>query len=174
MDPLKYTFQNPMPTGKLAKWQILLREDIAESYDGWRMFFDGVANFQAVGIGTVLISETCQHYPVRGEWMTKNSKILSYLYHIHELRKRFTKTDFQHVPKIQNEFVDALATLSSLIQHLEKNFIDLIPEKIHDQLAYCAHVEEKADGKPWFHDIKEYLVKGEYPELANPTQKRTL
>ncbi|XP_049360700.1 uncharacterized protein LOC125825398 [Solanum verrucosum] len=24
MDPLKYTFQKPMPTGKLAKWQILL------------------------------------------------------------------------------------------------------------------------------------------------------
>ena len=26
MDPLKYIFQKPMPTGKLAKWQILLSE----------------------------------------------------------------------------------------------------------------------------------------------------
>ncbi|XP_070007330.1 uncharacterized protein [Nicotiana sylvestris] len=26
MDPLKYIFQNPMPTGRLSKWQILLTE----------------------------------------------------------------------------------------------------------------------------------------------------
>ncbi|XP_070021771.1 uncharacterized protein [Nicotiana sylvestris] len=110
MDPLKYIFQKPMPTSKLAKWQILLSEfdivyvtqnavkgqaladhlaenpvggeyeplktyfpneevafigeDISESYDGWRMFFDGAANFKGVGIGAVLVSETGQHYPV--------------------------------------------------------------------------------------------------------------
>ncbi|XP_070057672.1 uncharacterized protein [Nicotiana tomentosiformis] len=27
------------------------------------MFFDGAANFKGVGIGVVLVSETCQHYP---------------------------------------------------------------------------------------------------------------
>ncbi|XP_070002658.1 uncharacterized protein [Nicotiana sylvestris] len=72
-----------------------------------------------------------------------------------ELRKRFTKTVFQHVPRVQNEFSDALATLSSMIQHPNKNFIDPIPVKIYDQPAYCAHVKEETDGKPWFHDIKE-------------------
>ncbi|XP_070022573.1 uncharacterized protein [Nicotiana sylvestris] len=110
MDPLKYIFQKPMPTGKLAKWQILLSEfdniyvtqkavkgqaladhltenpfggeykplkmyfpdeevsfvgeDITEAYDGWKMFFDGAANFKGVGIGAVLVSEIGQHYPV--------------------------------------------------------------------------------------------------------------
>ncbi|XP_075087695.1 uncharacterized protein LOC142169692 [Nicotiana tabacum] len=98
-----------MPTGKLAKWQILLNEfdivhithkaikgkpladhltenpvdgdyeqlttyfpdeevlfageDIAESYLGWRMFFDGAKYFKGVGIGVVLISKSGQHYP---------------------------------------------------------------------------------------------------------------
>ncbi|XP_070002678.1 uncharacterized protein [Nicotiana sylvestris] len=61
-----------------------------------------------------------------------------------------------------------------MIQHPEKYFIDPIPVMIHDQPVYCAHVEEKADGKPWFHDIKEYLAKGEYPKLANPIQKCTI
>ncbi|XP_070018113.1 uncharacterized protein [Nicotiana sylvestris] len=46
-----------------------------------------------------------------------------------------------------------------------------IPEEIVKEPAYCAHVEEEVDGKPWFHDIKEYLVKGEYPKLANAIQK---
>ncbi|XP_070025961.1 uncharacterized protein [Nicotiana sylvestris] len=40
--------------------------------------------------------------------------------------------------------------------------------------AYCAHVEEETDEKPWFHDIKECLSKGEYPEHANHTQKHML
>ncbi|XP_070002259.1 uncharacterized protein [Nicotiana sylvestris] len=97
-----------------------------------------------------------------------------YLHYVHELRKRFTKTEFQHVPRVQNEFADALETLSSMIQHLDKNFIDHIKVKVHDQPTYCAHVKEDADGTTWFHDIKEYLAKGEYPKLANSTQKRTL
>ncbi|XP_070025385.1 uncharacterized protein [Nicotiana sylvestris] len=110
------------------------------------MFFDGEANFKEVGIGTVLVSEIGQHYPisaklrfpctnnmadyeacilglkmvidlniqeflvigdsdllihqVREEWATKKPKILPYLHHVQELRKRFTKTEFQHVPKV--------------------------------------------------------------------------
>ncbi|XP_070008167.1 uncharacterized protein [Nicotiana sylvestris] len=87
-------------------------------------------------------------HQVREEWATKNSKVLPYLHHVQELRNRFTKTEFQHVPRVQNEFVDALATLSYMIQHPDKNFIDPIPVKIHDQPAYCAHIEEEADRKP--------------------------
>ncbi|XP_070014343.1 uncharacterized protein [Nicotiana sylvestris] len=110
MDPLKYIFQKPIPTGKLAKWQILLSksdiiyvtqksvkgqaladylaensvggeyeplktyfpdeevsfvgEDITEAYDGWRMFFDGAANFRGVGIRAFLVSKMGQHYPI--------------------------------------------------------------------------------------------------------------
>ncbi|XP_070019649.1 uncharacterized protein [Nicotiana sylvestris] len=234
MDPLKYIFQKPMPTRKLAKWQILLSEfhiiyvtqkavkgqalvdhlaknpvggeyeplkmyfpdekvsfvgkDITEVYDGWRMFFDGAANFKRVSIGAVLVLETSQlhlvstklRFPysnnmeeyeayilglnmaidmnisellvicdsdflvhqVQGEWATKNSKIFPYLHHVQELRKRFTKIEFWHVPKIQNKFPDAFATLSSMIQHPEKNFIDPIPVRIHNQPAYYAHIEE--------------------------------
>ncbi|XP_070011082.1 uncharacterized protein [Nicotiana sylvestris] len=76
--------------------------------------------------------------------------------------------------RIQNEFADALLTLSSMIQHPDKNFIDPITMKIHNQPAYCAHVEEETDGKPWFHEIKEYLGRGEYLEQANHIKKRTL
>ncbi|XP_070036175.1 uncharacterized protein [Nicotiana tomentosiformis] len=240
MDPLKYIFQKPMPTEKLAKWQILLSEfdiiyvtqkvvkgqaladhlaknpvdgeyeplkmyfpdeevsfvgeDITEAYDGWGMFFDGVANFKGVGIGVVLVSETVQHclvsaklrfpctnnmaeyeacilglmlavdmntqellvigdfdllvHQVSGEWTTKNTKILPYMYCVQELIKRFTKREVKHVSMIQNEFADALATLSSMIQHPDKNFIDPIPIGIHKQPAYCAHVEEESDGNP--------------------------
>ncbi|XP_070046927.1 uncharacterized protein [Nicotiana tomentosiformis] len=108
-------------------------------------------------------------HQVLGEWTAKNSKILPYLHCVQELIKRFTKIEFRHVPRIQNEFVDALATLSSMIQHPEKHFIDPIPIGIPKQPAYCAQVEEEFDENPWFHDIKEYLEKGEYLENATHT-----
>ncbi|XP_070015571.1 uncharacterized protein [Nicotiana sylvestris] len=56
----------------------------------------------------------------------------------------------------------------------DKSYINPIPVRIHNQPAYCAHVEEEADRKPWFNDIKEYLSKREYLEHANHTQKCTL
>ncbi|XP_070044942.1 uncharacterized protein [Nicotiana tomentosiformis] len=224
MDQLKYIFQKPMPTRKLAKWQILLSEfdiiyvtqkavkgqaladhlaenpvggeyeslktnfpdeevsfvgeDITKTYDGWRMFFDRVANFKGVEYEACILGlklaidmniqellvigdSNLLVHQVLGEWATKNTKILSYLYYMQELRKRFTKIEFKHVPRIQNEFADALATLSSMIQHPDKNFINPIPVGIHNQPAYCDHVEEESDGNPWFHDIKEYLAKRE-------------
>ncbi|XP_070023288.1 uncharacterized protein [Nicotiana sylvestris] len=113
-------------------------------------------------------------FQVQGEWTTKNSRILPYLHHTQELRKTFTKIEFRHVPRIKNKFANALANLSSMIQHLDKNFIDPIPVRIHNQPAYFTHVEEEMDGKPWFHDIREYLEKGEYPEHVNHTKKHTL
>ncbi|XP_070033108.1 uncharacterized protein [Nicotiana tomentosiformis] len=162
-------------------------EDIAETYNEWRIFFDRAANFKGVGIGAVLVSETGQHYPVfvklrfsctnnmaeyeacilglnlavdmnihellvigdsdllvhpvQGEWATKNTKILPYLYHVQEMMKRFMKIKFRHVPRIQNEFADALATSSSMIQHPDKNCINPIPIRIHNHPDYCTHVE---------------------------------
>ncbi|XP_070041399.1 uncharacterized protein [Nicotiana tomentosiformis] len=113
-------------------------------------------------------------HQVLGEWATKKTKILPFLHCVQKLIRRFTKLEFKHVPRIQNEFADALATLSSMIQHPEKNFINPIPIGIQKQPAYYAHVEEEFDRNPWFHDIKEYLEKGEYPENATHTQKRTL
>ncbi|XP_070034549.1 uncharacterized protein [Nicotiana tomentosiformis] len=190
------------------------REDIAESYPGWRMFFDGAANFKGVGIGAVLISEYKQHYPastkirfhctnnmdeyeacilgirmvvdmnvkkllvigdsdllihqVQGEWSTKNVKILLVVY-LHCVK--FTKIEFKYVPRIQNEFADALATLSSMIQHPDKNYID---EEMRDQNAYCFHVDEELDGKPCYHDIRKFLATREYPKNATNGHKRAL
>ncbi|XP_070014056.1 uncharacterized protein [Nicotiana sylvestris] len=92
MDPLKYIFQKPMPTGKLAKWHILLSE------------FDIVYVTQKAVKGQALADNLAEN------------------------------------------------------PHPDTNFIDPIQVKIHDQPAYCAHVEEEADGKPWFHDIRKYLT----------------
>ncbi|XP_070030290.1 uncharacterized protein [Nicotiana sylvestris] len=121
--------------------------DIAEVNDGWRMFFDGAANFKGVGIGAVLVSEIVQHYLVS----TK-------------LRFPFT-----------NNIEEYEACIMGLNLAIDMNIQELLVIGDSDLLpAYCAHVGEETDGKPWFHNIKEYLAKGKYPEHANNTQKCTL
>ncbi|XP_070032126.1 uncharacterized protein [Nicotiana tomentosiformis] len=111
-------------------------------------------------------------HQVLREWATKNTKILPYLHCVKDLIKRFTKIEFKHVPQIQNEFADALSTLSSMIHNPDKNYID--PIEIRKQPAYYAHVEETSYGNPWFQDTWEYLEKGEYLEGDTYTQKHTL
>ncbi|XP_070022394.1 uncharacterized protein [Nicotiana sylvestris] len=196
MDPLKYIFQKPMPIGKLAKWQILLSEfdivyitqkavkgqvladhlvenpmggeyepletyfpdeevsfvgeDITETYDGWRMFFDRAANFKGVGIGAILVSKTDQHYLVSA-------------------KLRFSCT---------NNMAEYEACILVLNMVVDMNIQELLvigdSDLLVHQPAYYAHIEEETDGKPSFHDIKEYLTKGEYLEHANHNQKCTL
>ncbi|XP_070017302.1 uncharacterized protein [Nicotiana sylvestris] len=181
LNPAKCSFG--VPAGKLLGFIVSFAgEDIAEPYDGWRMFFDGASNFKRVGIGAILVSESGQHYPVSAKLRFPcTNNMAEYESCILGL-KMTVDINIQELLVIgdsdllihQNEFTDALATLSSMIQNPDKIFIDLIPVKIHDQPAYCAHVEEEADGKPWFHDIWEYLAKGEYPGHVNPTRKCTL
>ncbi|XP_075077163.1 uncharacterized protein LOC142163911 [Nicotiana tabacum] len=105
-------------------------------------------------------------HQVQGEWSTKNVKIYPYLHCVKELCKKLTKIEFKHVPRIHNEFADALTILISMIQHPDKNYIYPIKEEIRYQHAYYFHVDEKPDGKPWYHDIKRFLETREYPESA--------
>ncbi|XP_016450970.1 uncharacterized protein LOC107775726 [Nicotiana tabacum] len=113
-------------------------------------------------------------HQVQGEWSTRNVKILPYMRCVKELCKKFTKIDFKHVPRIQNTFIDALATLSSMIQHPDKNYIDPIEVEIRDQHAYCFYVDEEPNGKAWYLDIKKFLATREYLENATNGQNRAL
>ncbi|XP_055800333.1 uncharacterized protein LOC129869721 [Solanum dulcamara] len=113
-------------------------------------------------------------HQVQGEWAAKNVKIFPYLHCIKELSRRFTRIEFKHVPRAQNEFSDALATISSMIQHLDKNYIDPIEVKLYDRHVYYFHIVEEVDGRPWYYDIKRLIEAQEYPKNATSKQKPTL
>ncbi|XP_070015103.1 uncharacterized protein LOC142174493 [Nicotiana tabacum] len=112
---------------------------------GIRMSVDmNIKEFLLTGDSDMLIHQD------QGEWTTKNVKILPYLHCLKELCKKFTKIKFKHIPRIQNEFADAVATLSSLIQHPNKNYIDLIEIEVWDQHAFCFHLDEEPGGNSWY------------------------
>ncbi|XP_009628982.1 uncharacterized protein [Nicotiana tomentosiformis] len=155
-----------------AKIRIPCNNNMAE-YEaciiGIRMAVDmNVKEFLVTWDSDLLINQ------VQGEWSTKNVKILPYLHCVKEQCKKFTKIEFKNVPSIQNKFFDSLEALSSMIQHPYKNYIDPIEVEIRDQHAYFFHVDEEADGKPWYHDIRKFLATREYPKNATNSQKQTL
>ncbi|XP_009759058.2 uncharacterized protein [Nicotiana sylvestris] len=100
-------------------------------------------------------------YQVQGEWTTKNVKIRLYLLCVKELCKKLIKNEFKHIPRNQNEFVDALATLSCMIHHPDKNNIDLIEIEVQGQHVYYFHIDEEPDG------IKPYVVQDSSAEYAD-------
>lgn len=113
-------------------------------------------------------------HPVRGEWTVKNPKISPYVQLIQRLCERFRKIEFKHTTRIQNDFVDALETKSSMMQHPEKNYIDPLDISLKERHAHCSHVQAELDGKPWYIDVKRYIEAGKYLEEASSTQKKTI
>ncbi|XP_047266927.1 uncharacterized protein LOC124897716 [Capsicum annuum] len=91
-----------------------------------------------------------------------------------ELHKKFIKVKFKYIPRSQNELADALAILYSMIQYLDKNFIDPTKVNVQDQPIYYLHVDVEPDGKAWYYDLMRYLKEGYYPEGITSIQKRTL
>jgi len=50
----------------------------------------------------------------------------------------------------------------------------LIKMQSYENPVYCNFIEEEADGKPWYFDIKRYLKNREYPDSASENDKRML
>ncbi|XP_017974534.1 PREDICTED: uncharacterized protein LOC108661595 [Theobroma cacao] len=192
LDLIKYIFEKPSLSGRVARWQVLLSEyDIvyvsqkaikgsaiadflaerveenygpmefefpdedlmsicqtnkeeSEEKENWKMFFDGASNALGHGIGVVLVSPEGDHYPViaklnfyctnnvaeyedcvmglqaaiekkihalevygdstlviyqlRGEWETRDSKLVRYHKYVSKLIKNFDKIPFTHLP----------------------------------------------------------------------------
>ncbi|XP_070057736.1 uncharacterized protein [Nicotiana tomentosiformis] len=187
MDPLKYIFQKHMPTEKLAKWQILLSE------------FDIIYVTQKAVKGQEL-ADHLEENPVDGEYEPLKTyfpdeevsfvgeditKAYDSWRMFFDGVANFKGVDIgavlvskmgQHYPvsaKLRfpctNNMTEYEACILGLRLAIDMNVQELLVIEDSDLL-----VHQEMDGNPWFHDIKEYLAKKEYPEHANHTQKRTL
>ena len=71
----------------------------------------------------------------------KYPKIIPYIQHVNKLCKRFRKIEFKNTPIIPNEFVDALATIASMIKHPKTDYIDPLDIELKEHPVHCSHVE---------------------------------
>ncbi|RVW24827.1 Transposon Ty3-I Gag-Pol polyprotein [Vitis vinifera] len=128
------------------------------SLSSWCMYFDGAANHSRYGIGVLLISPHGDHIPrsVRLGFSDRHpamNNIIEYeacilgLEIALELRirqievfgdsnlilvRRFDDLIYTHLPRMQNQFVDALATLTSMIDILvDRTSTDQVMREVH-------------------------------------------
>ncbi|RDY10167.1 rnhA, partial [Mucuna pruriens] len=80
-------------------------------------------------------------HQLRGEWETRDSKLIPYHPYIKGLIKLFDKITFHHIPCENNELVDALATLSTMFKINKR-------KDNRDKPTYCQVIEEEPEKKP--------------------------
>ena len=52
---------------------------------------------------------------IQGDWRTRDVKLRSYHAYLELLTERFDDLRYTHLPRVQNQFADALATLASSV-----------------------------------------------------------
>ena len=70
---------------------------------------------------------------------------------------KFEMINFKHLPREENQMADALATLVAIFQINSNDEVQLIRISIKEEPTHCLNIEEKVDGKPWYHDILRYV-----------------
>ncbi|GAU51810.1 hypothetical protein TSUD_415980 [Trifolium subterraneum] len=161
----------------------------------WGLIFDGAVNLYGSGIGAIIVTPKGAHIPftarlqfectnniaeygacimgieeaidlriknidiygdsalvinqIKGEWETRHAGLIPYRDYARRLLTFFNKVELHHIPRDENQMADALATLSSIVPKV-------------------------VDDKPWFHDIKKFLQKQEYPPGVSNKDRKTL
>jgi len=97
-----------------------------------------------------------------------------YQAYIRKLIEFFDDISFHHIPREENQMVDALATLTSMFQLSPHRDLMNIEFRCCGKLAHCCLIEEEKNAKPWYFNIKRYIEDKKYPHEASNNDKRTL
>ncbi|KAJ9167520.1 hypothetical protein P3X46_022166 [Hevea brasiliensis] len=157
--------------------------------DVWEMYFDGAVNlseYEACVLGLQAAIEMKVRklevygdsaliiYQVKGEWQTKDLKLIPYQKYLLELIKKFEEISFTHLSRDKNQFADALATMAVMAQIEEGQTTQESHIKTRNEPAYCFMIEEEKDGKPWYHNIQVYIKTREFPPGASRNERRMI
>jgi len=113
-------------------------------------------------------------HQLKGEWETRDHKLIPYQAYIKKLTEFFGDISCQHIPREENQMADALATLASMFQLTPHGDFPYIEFRCPSKPMHCCLIKEEQDGKPWYFDIKRYVEDKEYPREASDNDKRTL
>ena len=92
---------------------------------------------------------------IQSEWNTRDVKHRPYHTYLELLVGRFDDLRYTHMPRAQNQFVDILVTLASMIDIPADTIIHSLLIESRFVPAYCCLIDETEfdDGLPWYHDI---------------------
>ncbi|KAL6313374.1 hypothetical protein AAG906_001086 [Vitis piasezkii] len=112
----------------------------------------------------------------QGIWRTRDEKLKPYHAYLDLLVDRFEELRYIHLPRVENQFADALATLASVIEIPTGVIMQPLLIETRSAPAYCCLIGdiEDQDELPWYHDIYQFLSCSAYPESATVKDRRAL
>ncbi|XP_012468754.1 uncharacterized protein LOC105786822 [Gossypium raimondii] len=156
----------------------------------WKLNFDGASNaieYEACIMG---IREAIERkikvlkvygdfalviYQLKGEWETRDPKLINYKELVLELVDKFDDITFCYLPRDENQMADTLATLALMIKVNKLEIMKPIQMSIYEVLAHCYSIKEEGkDDHPWYQSILQYVKNRKYPDQVTENDKRTL
>ncbi|XP_010655949.1 uncharacterized protein LOC100855150 [Vitis vinifera] len=130
----------------------------------------GIRQLEIQGDSNLVIKQT------QGIWRTWDEKLKPYHAYLDLLIDRFDVLRYIHLPRAENQFADAFATLASLI--VIPAGVNVRPLLIETRSAPACYyligeIEDQIE-LPWYHDIYQLLSCGAYPESASTKDRRAL
>ena len=96
-----------------------------------------------------------------------------------DLTKTFDKIEYTIIPRIQNQFVDALATLASMVEIPERVWarpleIKQSYEEVHKGKTEASVMTIEEEEVLWYYDIMKFLELGAYPDGADKRKHHSI
>ena len=105
---------------------------------------------EVYGDSTLIISQ------IQNRWKIKEEKLMPYHECLQMLASKFDKIQYQYVPRMHNQFADALATMASMMDGPKENEVRPIVMEQKEEPAYCMTIEGdegmNREGE-WYSDI---------------------
>ncbi|XP_058185730.1 uncharacterized protein LOC131302955 [Rhododendron vialii] len=108
-----------------------------------------IEKLEVVGDSNLVVSQA------NGDRRVKEEKLKPYHQDLEDLIPHFNKVTFTHIPRLKNQFADALATLASMVEILIGVKLRPIMIEQRDTPVYrhVMTIDEPNDGYPWYSDI---------------------
>ena len=91
----------------------------------------------------------------QGIWRTPDERLKPYHTYLDLLVARFDELRYTHLPRVENQFFDMLATLSYVVDIPTEVIVRPLMIETKYAPAYCCLIGyiENQDELPWYHDI---------------------
>ena len=124
----------------------------------------GVKELEVYGDSALIISQ------IHNKWKIKEEKLMPYHECLQKWASKFSKIQYQYMPRMQNQIANALATMASMMDGPKKDEARPIVLGQKEEPAYFMTTKE--DGRKngegeWYSNILQYLKDGTYPPFAD-------
>ena len=130
----------------------------------------GVREAEVFGDLTLVIAQA------KKLWKVKVEHWKPYQQYLEDLTKKFDKIEYTIIPRAQNQFADALATLASMAEIPEGVWtrpleIEQSHEEVHKRKTKAPVMTMEEEEVLWYYDVMKFLELGAYLDGANKKER---